>query len=177
MARRPFREKGGGGLGGIAIEKSPRLGLAVDYVRLTPDFYTPFAALSYESNAEGVRASGRAPLFRDRILLSLFYKRLREADIPDDGLGRKESWLAGASLDFDLKGGFGAGLGWLDRKTWHSDVDYSFDTYRRGIVANIRRDFGRAGVLGLRYERIRYDERGGDIDVADLYSLYSSIEF
>jgi peroxiredoxin len=171
--------EGGGGVGGIAIEKSPRLGLAVDYVRLAPDFYTPFAALSYEANAEGVRASGRAPLFHDRILLSLFYKRLREADAPEDGRGRKESWIAGASLDFDLRGGFGAGLGWLDRKTWHGDAGYSLDTFRRGIVASIRRDFGKAGVLRLQYERIWNEEPAQGIwnDTADLYSLYSSIEF
>jgi hypothetical protein len=171
--------KGGGGLGGIVVEKSPRLGIAVDYVRLSPDFYTPYAALSYESNAEGIRASGRAPLLRDRILLSLFYKRLREAGAPEDRRGRKESRLAGASLDFDFTGGFGAGLGWLDRKTWHSDADDSFDTYRRGIVASIRRDFGKAGVLNLQYERLWYEEpeRGVRDDTANLYSLYSSIEF
>jgi peroxiredoxin len=171
--------KGGGGIGGIAIEKSPRLGLAVDYLRLAPDFYAPFAALSYEADAEGVRASGRAPLFHDRILLSLFYKRLRSADAPEDRRGRKESWLAGASLDFDLEGGFGAGLGWLDRKTWHSDAGYSLDTFRRGIVANVRRDFGKAGVLGFQYERIWNEEPAQGIwkDTVNLYSLYSSIEF
>ena len=169
--------KGGGGLGGIVVEKSPRLGLAVDYLRLAPDFYTPYAALSYESNAEGVRASGRAPLFRDNISLSLFYKRLRSVDAPDDALGRKQSWLAGASLDFVLRGGFGAGLSWLERKTWRSDSGYPFDAYRRGIVASLQRDFGKAGVLRLQYERIRYEEQGSEIDAADMYSLYSSIEF
>jgi hypothetical protein len=148
-------------------------------VRLAPDYYAPFAALSYEADAEGVRASGRAPLFHDHISLSLFYKRLREADAPEDWRGRKESWLAGASLDFDLRGGFGAGLGWLDKKTWHSDAGYSIDTYRRGIVASVRRDFGRAGVLRFQYERIWNEEPALGIwnDTANLYSLYSSIEF
>jgi peroxiredoxin len=169
--------KGGGGLGGLVVEKSARLGLAVDYVRLAPDYYTPYAALSYEANTEGVRASGRAPLFSDRVLLSLFYKGLRQADAPEDRLGRKESRLAGASLDFDLGAGFGAGLGWLDRKIWRVGSGSSFDSYRRGIVASIRRDFGRAGVLSLQYERIRNQEGGGEIDAADLYSLYSTIEF
>ncbi|MCX5753205.1 MAG: redoxin domain-containing protein, partial [Candidatus Krumholzibacteria bacterium] len=54
---RDVSREGGGGLGGIVIERSPRLGLAVEYVRLVHDFYAPFSALSYESNAKGVRAS------------------------------------------------------------------------------------------------------------------------
>jgi peroxiredoxin len=172
--------RGGGGLGGIAIEKSPRLGLAIDYVRLAPDFYAPYAALSYESNAEGVRASGRAPLFRDRASLSLFYKRLREADLPEGGPERKQSRLAGASLDLDLGGGFGAGFGWLEKKSWRDGSVSPLDALRRGIVASFRRDFGRAGVLRLQYERMRNEETAGDIATesgADLYSLYSSIEF
>ncbi|MCX5752157.1 MAG: hypothetical protein NTW97_00785, partial [Candidatus Krumholzibacteria bacterium] len=109
--------------------------------------------------------------------LSLFYKRLREIDPREGGFERKQSRLAGASLDLDLRGNLGAGLGWLEKKSWPA-AGNTVDTYRRGIVASLRRDFGRAGVLRLQYERIRNDEPAlGGIDTADLYSLYSSIEF
>ena len=172
--------EGGGGIGGIAIEKSQRLGLLFDYVRLDSDFYAPFAALSYESNAEGMRASGRAPLLDDRVSVSLFYKRLREADLPGGGFERKQSWLAGASLDLDLMGNFGAGLGWLEEKSWRDGSVSPFDARRGAIVVNIRRDFGKAGVIRIQYERITGTSSAPDAETesrTDMYSLYSSLYF
>lgn len=171
---------GGGGFGGIAIERSQRLGLMIDYVRLAPDFFTPFSALSYESNTEGLRVSARAPLLRDIAALSLFYKRLRDAELVAPGAERKQMSLAGASLDVDMGGAFGAGLGWLEEKSLRDGIVSPLDTHRRAVVASLHYNLGTAGVIRLQYERIRSEDAASDPATdsgADMYSLYSSIYF
>jgi hypothetical protein len=171
---------GAGGVGGIAIESSQRLGLMVDYVRLGPDFYTPFSALSYESNTEGLRVSARAPLVGDLAALSLFYKRLRDVEVVAPGAERQQISLAGASLDADLGRGFGAGLGWLDSRSWRDGIVSPLDTRRGAAVASLHYNFGTAGVVRLQYERIRSEDATGGPSTesgADMYSLYSSISF
>jgi peroxiredoxin len=174
--------RGGGGRGGIAIEKPLGPGLFVDYLRLSRGFSTPYSALSYEENTEGVRASARAPLFGDRLSIALFHKRSREADLVPQAAKRKQISLSGASLDFGLRGSFGAGLGWIEKKMWR-DKDGGIpplNSYRRGFVAELRYGFERTGAVRLRYERI--ESTGTAFDSAtesgtDMYSLYSSIEF
>ena len=171
---------GGGGFGGIAIEKSQRLGLMIDYVRLAPDFFTPFSALSYESNTEGLRVSARAPVVRDFASLSLFYKRLRDAEVVAPGAERKQISLAGASLDLNIVGAFGAGLGWLDEKSSRDGIVSPLDTHRRAAVASLHYNLGAAGVIRLQYERIRSEDATSDPAAdsgADMYSLYSSVYF
>lgn len=171
---------GAGGIGGIVIEKSQRLGLALDYLRLDPDFFTPFAALSYEPNTEGPRVSGRLPLLRDFASLSFFYKRLREADIVVRGMERKRVSLAGASLDLNALGGWGAGVGWLEKKSWRYGELSPFDTYRRAIVASLQYRFEKMGVLQFQYQKIKSIDSNPDRradSTANLYSLYSSIYF
>ena len=165
--------EGGRGFGGIVIEKSPSLALAIDYVRLTPHFYAPYAALSYESNAEACWASGRAPLFRDRVSLSLFCQELRSIDAPEDRRGRAESRLAGRfARFFSISGASSvrASVGSIERPGTAAPATRSIHI-AGGIVANIRRDFRQGGVLRLQYERIRSEEpaRGVPIDTADLY--------
>jgi peroxiredoxin len=172
--------EGGGGIGGIVIEKSPSLGLMLDYVRLDADFYTPLAALSYEPNTEGIRVSARAPLFRDLASLALFYKRLREVDVALSGMERKQISLSGASLEIEPGGSLGASLGWLEKKSSRGGTISPSDGRRRAIVANLRHDFGKAGVIRLQYERITGESRTPDLETesgTDMYSLYSSVSF
>jgi peroxiredoxin len=172
--------EGGGGVGGIAIEKSQGLGALIDYVRLAPDFYAPMAALSYESNTEGLRASARMPLGGDIASLSLFHKRLREIDAPLSGMERKQISISGASLDVDCGGILGVGLGWLEKRSQREGSIAPSDSYRRGIAASVHRDLGKAGVVRLQYERISVESSGSDIETksgADMYSLYSSLKF
>lgn len=172
--------EGGGGIGGVAIEKSQRLGLLLDYLRLASDFYAPFAALSYEPNAEGFRASARTPLYRDLASLSLFHKRLREIDVPEAGMERKEISLSGASLDVDFGGSLGVGLGWLGKKSQRNGTISPSDERRTGLTASIRREFGSSGVIRLQYERVSSESVGSGIATdseSDMYSLYSSLRF
>ena len=170
---------GSGGIGGIAIDVRPGASLLVDYLRLSRDFLTPYSALSYEANTEGLRASARAPL-GDLVSIDLFYKRLRETELAPNETNRAQISLAGASLDFVLKGGFGAVIGWLESKRWRDDAVSPSDSRRRGIVAELRREFEKIGALRLRYERVDNDETspsGSTESGVDMYSLYSSIEF
>jgi peroxiredoxin len=171
---------GGGGVGGIVIERSERLGLMIDYVHLAPDFFTPFSALSYESNTEGLRVSARAPLVRDVAALSLFYKRLRDVEVVATGAERKQISLAGASLDVDVGGAFGAGIGWLEEKSWRDGFVSPLDAHRGAAAANLHYNLGTAGVIRFQYERIRSEDAAsgpGADSGADMYSLYSSVNF
>jgi peroxiredoxin len=172
--------EGGGGIGGIVIEKSKRLGIALDYLRLDPDFFTPFAALSYEPNTEGPRVSGRVPLLGDLANLSVFYKKLREADSVVPGMERKQVSLAGASLDLNVPSGWGAGIGWLEKKSWRHGELSPFDAYRRAIVASLQYRFEKMGMLQFQYQNIKSTDANPDKradSTANLYSLYSSIYF
>ncbi|MFA4947794.1 MAG: TlpA disulfide reductase family protein [Candidatus Krumholzibacteriia bacterium] len=171
--------RGGGGRGGIAIEKPLGPSILVDYLCLARGFSTPYSALSYEENTEGIRASARAPLLGDRITLSLFYKRLREADVSPPATERKQISLSGASLDLGLWRSLGAGLGWLEKEMWRDGEISPARSSRRGIVGELRYEFEKIGAVRLRYERIDYTETVPDTTESgtDMYSLYSSIEF
>ncbi len=172
--------RGSGGFGGIVIEKPLGPAVLVDYLRLSRGYATPYAALSYEENTEGLRTSARVPLFDDRVSIDLFYKRLREADLAPSETDRAQISLAGASLDLVLRGGFGAELGWLESKRWRDGTGSPLDERRRGIVAELRREFEKIGALRLRYERVDNDaitSSGEAESKTDMYSLYSSIEF
>ena len=172
--------EGGGGIGGVAVEKSQRLGLFLDYLRLTRDYYAPFAALSYDPNSEGFRASARTPLYGDLISLSLFHRRLREIGVSEPGMERALIRLSGASLDVDFDGALGAGLGWLEKRSQRGGLVFPSDERRRAIVASIHHDFGSHGVVRLQYERVNSETSSAGLAVeseADMYSLYSSLRF
>ncbi len=171
--------KGGGGYGGIAIEKPLGPSLLVDYLRLARGFSTPYSALSYEENTEGVRASARMPLFGDLLSISLFHKRLREADLAPSEAERGQISISGASLDLGLWGSLGAGLGALEKKTWRDGEMSSSRSSRKGIVGELRYEFEKIGTVRLRYERIDYAETApvATESATNMYSLYSSIEF
>jgi peroxiredoxin len=172
--------KGGGGFGGIVLETPGRFGLMIDYLRLDSGYYTPFLALSYDPNTEGARASAHAPIYRDFASLSLFYKRLREVDVAAVGTWRKQVSLAGASLDLDLGAGFGASLGWLEKRSWRNGEISQFDAHRRALVASLHRDFEKIGVIRLQYERTESEDTSVspvNESGADTYSLYSSVYF
>jgi len=172
--------RGNGGIGGIAIGAQPGVWVLVDYLRLSRDFAAPYSALSYEANTEGLRTSARVPLFDDRVSIDLFYKRLRETELDPNETDRAQISLAGVSLDLVMRGGFGAELGWIEGKRWRDGLVSPFDSRRRGIVAELRREFEKIGALRLRYERVDNDETssaGAAESGADMYSLYSSIEF
>ena len=122
----------------------------------------------------------RMPLRGDLASLSLFHKRLREIDVPLAGMERKGILLSGASLEVDCGVHFGVSLGWLEKRSQREGTIAPSDSYRRGLVAGVHRNFGKAGVIRLQYERIdaHVSELGVETEsAADMCSLYSSLKF
>jgi hypothetical protein len=153
---------------------------ACDYLRLDPAFYSPFAALSYESNTEGLRLSSRLRGPRDIVALSLFYKRLREVEIAYVDAERRRFSLWGATVDMDLPNGFGCSLGYIDRGRWRGGNVHFLDEYRRSFSVTTRFLFRRSTYVQAQYQYIRNSVSfGGEPDVSNssLYSLYFSTEY
>jgi peroxiredoxin len=176
--------EGSGGLGGIAFEKSADLWLKLDYLRLDESYLTPFSALSYEPNTEGLRGSARVPMPGGRVWLSLFHKRLESVREPAPDMERERIDFSGVATDAYLYGALGAGLSWLEKKAWRRGDVLPFDTYRRGLAASLHYDFGRVGVLELLYEKVtnrdtRYDYSPALVNESrsELYSVYMTVEF
>jgi hypothetical protein len=120
------------------------------------------------------------PLLRDLANLSVFYKKLREADSLVPGMERKQVSLVGASFDLNVPSGWGAGIGWLEKKSQRHGELSPFDAYRRAIVASLQYRFEKMGVLQFQYQKIKSIDSNPDRradSTANLYSLYSSIYF
>ncbi len=172
--------KGGGGVGGVLFSWDPHVTVACDYMRLEPDFYSPFAALSYEGNSQGLRLSSRLVGPRDIIAVSLFYKRLHEVEIPYRGAERERFSLWGATVDMDLPSGFGCSVGWMDRGRWRSGEVHYLDEYRHSLSVTSRYLFHRGTYIQAQFQYITNSiSYGGDAEesTASLYSLYFATEF
>ncbi len=172
--------KGGGGVGGIVFSWDPRVTVACDYMRLEPNFYSPFAALSYESNSQGLRLSSRLLGPRDIIAVSLFYKRLSEVEAPYREAERERFSLWGATVDMDLPSGFGCSFGWMDRGRWRGGEVHYLDEYRHSLSVTSRYLFRRGTYIQAQFQYITNSiSYGSDAEesTASLYSLYFATEF
>lgn len=166
--------------GGIVIEKPDAFDIRLDYLRLDPNFVSPFAALSYESNTEGLRASARVETPGGIVTLSLFHKRLRELEVPAAGAERERIAISGASVDFKIAESMGADLGWLEKSARRGGTVSPSHEYRRAIAAGLHYDFGRIGVLRAQYQRVGVSGASleyGTEGETDLYSLYTTAYF
>ena len=171
---------GDGGYGGLLFERTNDLFVALDYIRLDERFNAPFAALSYEPNAEGLRASAR--LAARGVSASLFYKRTTEVRAPSALAERAETELAGAAVEAPAGSLLAASVGWLERTSWRRGSAAAFDEYRRALTASVRHEFARAGALELRYQKITSRDNVYEYDLAtesrsDLYSVHMTVEF
>lgn len=176
--------EGKGFLCGIVHESGAERSVAVDYVRLDPDYAAPFMALSYEPNAEGVRASVRQSLFSDRFVFSIFYKRLRELRTEDiyreSEVGRRNISLAGLSLDSQIGSAWSLGCGGLERRDWRDGVPDEIifkDSERHALVAYISRTFGKLGIVSLQYQRVSTGSGLLEDPYGDIWSIDSSVRF
>lgn len=173
------RADGRAGIVGVAFEGPRGSALAVDYLLLDPDFYSPFAALSYEPDREGYRASARAPLFRSYADADVFYKRMLE-HTPPFSAERAVIRTLGASIAGDLGGGFGSTIGWIEESSERGGALFPYDRSRRALEAGLQRRFGKSGIVEIRYDRVRGEETSAGIvtrTTADLYSLSTTIRF
>jgi hypothetical protein len=170
----------GGGMAGLVFE-APWFSGKADYLRLKPEFYSPFAALSYEPNTEGVRFSSRLLLPYDYTAFSFFYKRLWELDVPRPDAEEECISFFGASLDIDHPGGIGGGIGWLDKGIWRSGTVLHHDEYRRALSLSARYRFGKGSYFQLQYQKVRSSMTDRWYTTwkseTDLYSAYFTLVF
>jgi len=176
-----FTQTGHGGVAGAVFDRPPGWKLRFDYIYLDPGFYSPFAALSYEPNREGVRVSGRIPVVANKLSASFFLKRLRETDAPYPGEKKERESVFGVSLDADLANGAGGSLGWLqDNAHREASIGPATEDTRSALVAQARYRFDKICALQLEYQRVKsFGETHGDEyeSSADLYSAYLSARF
>ncbi|UCF04644.1 MAG: TlpA family protein disulfide reductase [bacterium] len=180
---RRYRDEGG--IAGVILEWSPWVELSCDYLRLDPEFYSPFAALSYAPNITGSRYSCRVriqegQLFSHRILpddiaavVSLFYKSLKEFETPSYMATERVSYL-GITLDMDLPSGLGGSIGWLDRRNWRGGTYRRHDDYRRAFACEGRFRFSKNAYIQAQYQWIENSiDPGVKLESrTNLYSLY-----
>jgi len=170
---------GGGGIAGVVYERAKRLEIKCDYLRLDPDFSTPFSALSYEANTEGARISSRLLLPGDISAVSVFYKRLREVEARYAEAEKERISMFGASYDLDLSNGVGCGIGWIDRGVWRDGTVEREDQSRRTMTLSARYRFTNNTLAQAQYQRVMTEGGGGvsEESHADLYSLYFTTVF
>jgi hypothetical protein len=181
--------RGKGGIVGAVFEKEPGWKLRCDYIRLDDEFYSPFAALSYQPNREGFRLSADAPLSANALVASVFYKRLREIEQAESDAEKGKSSFFGASLDAELPNGLGGSIGWLDNGLWRKGssnpsiaqpFDESFDEVRQAVIAGVRYRFNKNSTIQIQYQRIDGSIKRGNIEdeaLTNLYSIYLSARF
>lgn len=175
--------KGKGGIVGVAFERPPGWNLRCDYLYLNHDFFSPFAALSYEPNRKGVRLSAQIPVLGETASFSLFYKRLREDEVSTletDGAKKADYSYFGASFDVELSNGVGGTLGWLDNGAWRTGDVEPFDEVREALVLGARYRFDKRSILQVQYQRIDGETRDDNIkdaSLANLYSVYINTHF
>jgi peroxiredoxin len=173
------RFDGEGGIAGLAFSHSHNLYAKCDYLRLDGGFYSPFAALSYSPDREGIRFSGRAPLWGAGSAASIFYKRLRELR-ESAGSSREQESFFGASIDVDLENGAGGSIGWLDRGEWREGTSLRFDNSRRAFVLTGRYRVANGTLFQAQYQRVATRETDGDGEkesLANLYTVYLTSQF
>jgi len=176
----PLTTRGGGGVAGAVFEKAPGWNVRCDYIRLDDEFYSPFAALSYQPNREGFRASADIPAGGEALVASVFYKRLREISAIDPAADKETTTFIGASIDAELSNGLGGTVGWLDNRIRRKGSIETLDEKRRALVIGARYRLDKNNSLQLQYQRIdgSIDRSNYEDDsLANLYSVYLHARF
>ncbi|MBN1163684.1 MAG: redoxin domain-containing protein [Candidatus Krumholzibacteriota bacterium] len=174
------KNNGAGGMTGLVLDVNGDLVVKGDYLRLDEYFNSPFAALSYAAGGEGGRFSALWKLPGDRSALSLFYKKLHQIGPLAPDTQKTYSSMFGASWDFDLASGYGAGLGYLDEGNWRAGGRNRFSTTRKAFTASARYRFDNSSYLQAQYQRVKLsDDSTGPLreSFTDLYSLYLTVVF
>jgi peroxiredoxin len=175
-----------GGMAGIVLDGLQYFSARVDYMRLDPGYYTPFAALSYIPNAEGGRASAKLTTADEQYAFSLFYKRLYEIEPPAENCEKQNNSVFGASLDMDLPSGVGGSIGWMDEGSWRDGNQLPVDDTRKSLFVGGRWRFVRNTHVELQYQRVETESSvtvqptGDTLDLqgqTNLYSVYFRTEF
>jgi hypothetical protein len=174
------KTSGGGGLGGLVFSHQSGWSVRGEYLRLENGFNTPFSALSYTNNREGYRFSCLAPLYRDIVVVSLFYKELKQIHPYETGLEKLEESIYGGSFEVELSSGWGGSLGFMEDDGWNDLARTTDNTNRTTFVAAAGYRFTKVSSVLLEYQRIDgtdwYGESRQDY-LTNLYSVYITARF
>ena len=184
---RSYRGDNGSGVAELAVEYKDLIEFSCGYVRTDPEFYSPFAALSYEEDKEGVRAASTLYPVGETVALSFFYKRARDTEDPSAAgadpfldARREQISLFGASIDLEFESGVGGSIGYIDNGRWRTGDLEPFDETRKTFISSFRFRFVSNAYAELRYERIESEsnESGLPLDSeTNLYSFYLMADF
>jgi peroxiredoxin len=182
-----YRGENGSGIAGLTVEYRDLIELSCDYVRTDPEFYSPFAALSYEENKEGVRAAATLYPVGETVALSFFYKRARDTEEPSvtgvdppSDARREQFSFFGVSIDLELESGIGGSMGYLDLGRWRGGDYKPVDETRKTFISSCRYRFVGNAYAELRYERIESERIEGGVPFdseTNLYSFYLTARF
>ena len=182
-----YRGDNGSGTAGVTVEYGGLFEASCDYIRTDPEFFSPFAALSYEENKEGVRTAATLFPAGETVALSLFYRRARDTEDPvvDSGHDlldprREQTSFFGASVDLELENGLGGSMGYLDLGRWREGDYKPLDETRKTFIASCRYRFVGSAYAEIRYERTESEsnENGELLDSqTNLYSFYLTAGF
>jgi len=141
---------------GVFINPGRELNARVDYMRVDRTFYSPFSAISYEPNREGIRVSFRALTLGDAVALSLFLKRLREIQNEHPELPAEKTNVAGCAVDVELANGFGGSVGWMEKSTFRRCPFYYEFSDRVTLALAFRYRFNNSSYIQLQYQRVNF---------------------
>jgi len=164
---------------GFFVDPGRELNARVDYIRVDRTFYSPFSAISYEPNREGIRVSFRALTLDDTVALSLFLKRLREIQNEHPELPAEKTNVAGCAIDVELDNGFGGSVGWMEKSAFRKSPLYYEFSDRVTLALAFRYRFNNSSYIQLQYQRVNFSTSVtviGD-ESTDMTTLYFSTTF
>lgn len=167
-------------LGGIEIKYPTRMKTKIAYLKMSPKYKSLYNALSYVSNRKGFRIASNYEVYKSKLSVWIFYKRLREIESSikikqSNSLGTF-SMLSIGMLFFPMKDV-------LIRSSYIYNRNRSpteeIDNNTKVITAELAYDITRKNSLTLRYRRIVYrDEFQKPLNSsANVISTYFSTQF
>jgi len=167
------------GVYGLSFKGGSKLLARFDYIRTGREFHSPFAAISYEPNREGIRLSGRVFPLDDELALSFFLKRLREIENEHPELPFERGSTIGFAADVELDGGVGGSAGWMKKRNCRENETYSSFTERETMAFSLRFRFNKSSYVQAQFERIVYETSitGMPVEKTNIASIYFSSTF
>lgn len=159
-----------------------RFSASVHYIHIDPTFRSPYAALSYLANREGIRVSAGWRSRRERARVTVFYKKLEEV----------EREFQGADPTAYTTWGFGAGVRPVARLSLEGDVILDRekryipaaslwypDAKKTTAVVDLVYELGALSEVRARYQATDSEDRfePDRSDLTHLTSLQWTVEF
>jgi hypothetical protein len=168
-------DKGHALLGGMEIICPKRATTKIAYIRMSPGYKSLYNALSYTSNRQGFRISSNYEIYKNKLSVWIFYKRLHELEFFTRG---KFSTTSLGVVFFPLRNVF-IRSSYIYKKDKSPGEIEVIDNNTKVITAELTYDITRNNSLSLRYRRIVYRNK---IQVplnssANVISTYFSTQF